>query len=487
MTSSRSKTKNGKQNSGRRTQQVTSSGDGTRSGSTVTWQTRIMSVAPATFAKLPLMNNYVGGLESQSNYKLTKLLVKVTVERSLGPVQLVVAPEKTVKELIKSVVEIYVKEKRRPLLKETDPINFQLHYSPFSFECLEGDEKLMNLGSRNFFLWSKPSTTLNSSCLEQAKMETKFTFTKLMDFFATSKICQAYMIMAVSLSSSLYQPSLSCRSKQYSGLKLQSPGSIGNVKSNLNAQFFNTVHRSVQCGALSYKPVQGKFRMMPIGTPEVPYRTPGEGTWQWVDLYNALYRERVIFIGQNIDEEFSNQILGTMLFLDSIDDSKRVFMYINGPGGDLTPSLAIYDTMQSLASPVTTHCVGYAYHLAAFLVAAGEKAALKFYILMKLSRLGNRLAMPLSRMAIQTPAGSARGQADDIINEANELVRIKTYLWNELSKKTGQPVDKINKDFSRLKRFSADEALEYGLIDRIVRPPRIKEDTPRRDETAGLG
>ncbi|MTV28662.1 ATP-dependent Clp protease proteolytic subunit, partial [Nitriliruptoraceae bacterium ZYF776] len=85
---------------------------------------------------------------------------------------------------------------------------------------------------------------------------------------------------------------------------------------------------------------------MPIGTPRVPYRVPGEGTWQWVDLWNALYRERVIFIGQNIDEEFSNQILATMLYLDSVDNSKRMYMYINGPGGNLTPSMAIYDTMQ---------------------------------------------------------------------------------------------------------------------------------------------
>ncbi|CAA6673618.1 unnamed protein product [Spirodela intermedia] len=146
---------------------------------------------------------------------------------------------------------------------------------------------------------------------------------------------------------------------------------------------------------------------MPIGTPRVPYRTPGEGTWQWVDLWNALYRERVIFIGQNIDEEFSNQVLATMLYLDSIESSKKIYLYINGPGGDLTPSMAIYDTMQSLKSPVGTQCVGYAYNLAAFLLAAGEKA-------------------------------------DDIRNEANELLRIRDYLFTELSKKTGQPVDKVS-------------------------------------------
>ncbi|BBH03226.1 CLP protease proteolytic subunit 2 [Prunus dulcis] len=210
--------------------------------------------------------------------------------------------------------------------------------------------------------------------------------------------------------------------------------------------------------------------MMPIGTPKVPYRTPGEGTWQWVDLWNALYRERVIFIGQNIDEEFSNQILATMLYLDTIDSSKG-FICISM--ALLTPSMAIYDTMQSLKSPVGTHCVGYAYNLAAFLLAAGEK--------------GNRFAMPLSRIALQSPAGAARGQADDIQNEANELLRIKDYLYNELAKNTGQPVEKINKDLGRMKRFNAQEALEYGLIDRVVRPPRIKADAPPKDAGTGLG
>uniref|UniRef100_A0A803PJZ3 ATP-dependent Clp protease proteolytic subunit n=1 Tax=Cannabis sativa TaxID=3483 RepID=A0A803PJZ3_CANSA len=262
----------------------------------------------------------------------------------------------------------------------------------------------------------------------------------------------------------------SCGTKLYSGLKLQSPGTFGAGKPNLTAEFYGKVHKSLQPS--NHKPTRAQIGMMPIGTPRVPYRTPGEGTWQWVDLWNALYRERVIFIGQNIDEEFSNQILATMLYLDSVDN-KKLYMYINGPGGDLTPSLSIYDTMQSLKSPVCTHCVGYAYNLAAFLLAAGEK--------------GNRYAMPLARIALQSPAGAARGQADDIQNETNELLRIRDYLFNELAEKTGQPADKISKDLSRMKRFNAQEALEYGLIDRIVRPPRIKADAPRKDAGTGLG
>ncbi|XP_038906920.1 ATP-dependent Clp protease proteolytic subunit-related protein 2, chloroplastic [Benincasa hispida] len=269
------------------------------------------------------------------------------------------------------------------------------------------------------------------------------------------------------------QPPLSFTTKVYSGLKPQSASPFGGAKPNLTAEFYGKVHKSLQARAQNKKAARAQFQMMPIGTPRVPYRTPGEGTWQWVDLWNALYRERVIFIGQNIDEEFSNQILATMLYLDSIETSKKLYMYINGPGGDLTPSMAIYDTMQSLKSPVATHCVGYAYNLAAFLLAAGEK--------------GNRCAMPLSRIALQSPAGAARGQADDIQNEANELLRIRDYLYDELSKKTGQPVEKINEDLSRMKRFNAQEALDYGLIDRIVRPPRIKADAPRKDAGTGLG
>ncbi|XP_028070945.1 ATP-dependent Clp protease proteolytic subunit-related protein 2, chloroplastic-like isoform X2 [Camellia sinensis] len=224
------------------------------------------------------------------------------------------------------------------------------------------------------------------------------------------------------------QPSPSCTTKVFMGLKLQSPSSFGIAKPNSNVEFHNKVHKSIQSRTCDSKPTRARIGMMPIGTPRVPYRTPGEGTWQWVDLWNALYRERVIFIGQHIDEKFSNQILVTMLYLDSIDSSKRMYMYINGPGGDLTPSMAVYDTMQSLKSPVGTHCVGYAYNLAGFLVAAGEK--------------GNRFAMPLSRIALQSPAGAARGQADDIRNEANELLRIRDYLFNELPNKTGQPAEK---------------------------------------------
>ncbi|KAK1326549.1 hypothetical protein QJS10_CPA01g02640 [Acorus calamus] len=269
-------------------------------------------------------------------------------------------------------------------------------------------------------------------------------------------------------------PAPSCSSKVFVGLRPQSGGPFDLGRPNVTAEFHNRVHQSLKSSVSNKRATRARVSMMPIGIPRVPYRTPGEGSWQWVDLWNALYRERVIFIGQHIDEEFSNQVLATMLYLDSVESSKKLYLYINGPGGDLTPSMAIYDTMQSLKSPVGTQCLGYAYNLAGFILAAGEK--------------GSRMAMPLARIALQSPAGAARGQADDIQNEATELLRIKDYLYRELAKKTGQPVEKINKDLSRMKRFNAKEALEYGLIDRVVRPPRIKADAPRQESVGtGLG
>ncbi|MFS7981080.1 putative endopeptidase Clp [Helianthus anomalus] len=175
------------------------------------------------------------------------------------------------------------------------------------------------------------------------------------------------------------------------------------------------------------------------------------------------YLSRVIFIGQNIDEEFSNQILATMLYLDSVGNSKRMYMYINGPGGDLTPSMAIYDTMQSLQTPIGTHCVGYAYNLAGFLLVAGEK--------------GQRFAMSLSRVALESPAGAARclvgtyhpvKKADDIQNEANELLRIRDYLFKELAEKTGQPVEQVCYKFLSLKHFKCVYVLLFIIITKFA-------------------
>ncbi|CAN6202670.1 unnamed protein product [Urochloa humidicola] len=260
------------------------------------------------------------------------------------------------------------------------------------------------------------------------------------------------------------------------GLRAQTKlGSSESSCPNVSAGFYTSVNRRISLGLSNKKATRARISTMSIGTPRVPYRTPGEGTWQWLDIWNALYRERIIFIGDNIDEEFSNQVLASMLYLDSVDNTKKILLYINGPGGDLTPCMALYDTMLSLKSPIGTHCLGFAFNLAGFILAAGEK--------------GSRTGMPLCRISLQSPAGAARGQADDIENEANELIRIKNYLYGKLAEHTGHSVEKIHEDLSRVKRFDAEGALEYGIIDRIIRPSRIKKEgsTAHRKDMRNLG
>lgn len=193
---------------------------------------------------------------------------------------------------------------------------------------------------------------------------------------------------------------------------------------------------------------------MPIGVPKVPYRMPGEQYTQWVDIYNRLYRERIIFLGRDIDDEIANQIIAVMLYLDSEDPGKDIQLYINSPGGMVTSGLAIYDTMQHIKSDVVTICVGLAASMGSFLLAAGTK--------------GKRLALPHSRIMIHQPSGGTRGQASDIEIEAKEILRIRHQLNNIYADNTNQTLAKIEKDMDRDFFLSAAEAKEYGLIDRVI-------------------
>jgi ATP-dependent Clp protease, protease subunit len=193
---------------------------------------------------------------------------------------------------------------------------------------------------------------------------------------------------------------------------------------------------------------------MPIGVPKVPYRMPGEPYSQWIDIYNRLYRERIIFLGKDIDDELANQIVAVMLYLDSEDPGKDIVLYINSPGGSVTSGLAIYDTMQHIKSDVVTICVGLAASMGSFLLAAGTK--------------GKRLALPHSRIMIHQPSGGTRGQASDIEIEAREIIRIRRQLNQVYADRTGQTIDKIEKDMDRDFFMSPQEAKEYGLIDRVI-------------------
>ncbi|HEY9656307.1 MAG TPA: ATP-dependent Clp protease proteolytic subunit [Crinalium sp.] len=193
---------------------------------------------------------------------------------------------------------------------------------------------------------------------------------------------------------------------------------------------------------------------MPIGVPKVPYRMPGEPYTQWIDIYNRLYRERIIFLGKDVDDEIANQIVAVMLYLDSEDPGKDIVLYINSPGGSVTAGMAIYDTMQHIKSDVVTICVGLAASMGSFLLAAGAK--------------GKRLALPHSRIMIHQPSGGTRGQATDIEIEAREIIRIRRQLNQIYADRTGQALPKLEKDMDRDYFMSAEEAKEYGLIDRVI-------------------
>ena len=194
---------------------------------------------------------------------------------------------------------------------------------------------------------------------------------------------------------------------------------------------------------------------MPIGVPSVPYRLPGSPYERWIDIYTRLNQERIIFLGQEVTDSLANNIVAVMLYLDSEDNSKPINLYINSPGGSVTAGMAIYDTIQYIKSPVVTICVGLAASMGAFLLAAGSE--------------GKRLALPHSRIMIHQPlGGTGPRQATDIEIDAKEIVRIKHKLNEIMAQRSGQPIEKIEKDTDRDYFLSAAEAKEYGLIDRVI-------------------
>ncbi|MEO0013553.1 MAG: Clp protease [Cyanobacteriota bacterium] len=195
---------------------------------------------------------------------------------------------------------------------------------------------------------------------------------------------------------------------------------------------------------------------MPIGIPKVPYQLPGQQYSDWISIYDRLYRERIIFLGRGVNDSLANQIIAIMLYLDSEDPGKPIYLYINSPGGSVTAGLAIYDTMRHIKSEVVTICVGLAASMGAFLLCGGTK--------------GKRLALPHSRIMIHQPLGGVQGsrQATDIDIEAKEILRLRDQLNKMMSDNTGQSIEKIKKDTDRDYFMSAYEAMEYGLIDQVI-------------------
>ncbi len=194
---------------------------------------------------------------------------------------------------------------------------------------------------------------------------------------------------------------------------------------------------------------------MPIGVPKVPYRLPGSQYEQWISIYSRLSVERILFLGQEVTDGLANAIVAQMLYLDSDDPTKPIYLYINSPGGSVTAGMAIFDTMQYIKSEVVTICVGLAASMGAFLLAAGSP--------------GKRLALPHARIMIHQPlGGTGRRQATDIEIEAKEILRIRQQLNQLLAQRTGQSLEKIEKDTDRDYFLSAEEAVAYGLIDKVI-------------------
>lgn len=187
----------------------------------------------------------------------------------------------------------------------------------------------------------------------------------------------------------------------------------------------------------------------------------GERTY---DIYSRLLLDRIIFLGTPVDDDVANAIIAQLLFLDSQDPEKDIYLYINSPGGSVTAGMAIYDTMRYVRADVATICVGQAASMGAFLLSAGAK--------------GKRRALPHARVMIHQPSGgTGRAQATDIQIIAAEIQRVKDELNRLMAHHTGQDVEKVAEDTERDNFMTTDEALEYGLIDEIIRPDEKAEES----------
>ena len=175
------------------------------------------------------------------------------------------------------------------------------------------------------------------------------------------------------------------------------------------------------------------------------------------DIYSRLLKDRIIFLGGEIDDNTANLVVAQLIFLEADDPDKDISLYINSPGGSVTAGMAIYDTMQYIKCDVSTICVGMAASMGAFLLAAGAK--------------GKRKALPNCEVMIHQPLGGARGQATDVAIQAEQLIKIKNKMNQILAQRTGQPVERVAQDTERDNYMDAAAALQYGLVDEII-PPR---------------
>ncbi len=203
------------------------------------------------------------------------------------------------------------------------------------------------------------------------------------------------------------------------------------------------------------KDIDGISHFNPVGLGLVPMVVEQSGRGERAyDIYSRLLKERVIFLVGPVNDVMANLIVAQLLFLESENPDKDIHLYINSPGGSVTAGLAIYDTMQFIKSNVSTLCIGQAASMGAFLLTAGEK--------------GKRYCLPNSRVMIHQPLGGFQGQASDIEIHAREILFIRERLNHMLSHHTGQPVERIEKDTDRDNFLSANAAVEYGLVDKVL-------------------
>ena len=183
------------------------------------------------------------------------------------------------------------------------------------------------------------------------------------------------------------------------------------------------------------------------------------------DIYSRLLKDRIIFLGGPIDDNVANTVVAQLLFLESEDPDKDIYLYINSPGGVVTAGLAIYDTMQYIKPDVSTICIGQAASMGSLLLTAGAK--------------GKRFALPNARIMIHQPLGGARGQSTDVQIQAKELLRIRQMLNEILSQRTGKSMEQIEADTERDNFMSAAEAVEYGLVDKVI----VREADSQEDDS----
>nr|YP_010609358.1 Clp protease proteolytic subunit [Paphiopedilum canhii]WAO27204.1 Clp protease proteolytic subunit [Paphiopedilum canhii] len=194
---------------------------------------------------------------------------------------------------------------------------------------------------------------------------------------------------------------------------------------------------------------------MPVGVPKVPFRIPGEEDAVWVDLYNRLHRERLLFLGQEVDSEISNQIAGLMVYLSIEDATRDLYLFINSPGGWVIPGIAIYDTMQFVVPDVYTICMGLAASMGSFILVGGE--------------ITKRLAFPHARVMIHQPASSFyEAQTGEFILEAEELLKLRENLTKVYVQRTYNPLWVISEDMERDVFMSATEAQAHGIVDLVA-------------------